>query len=931
MTAWHRLAPADAARELATDPARGLTAADAARRLLEHGPNALVERAVKGPWSIARDQLTSTMVVVLMAAAGISALVGDLVDAAAILAIVILNAVLGFSQEYRAERSMAALQRMAVPHVRVRRGGSIEEIAAPELVPGDVVLLEAGNVVPADLRLIEVANLRTQEAALTGESEPVEKSTEALPAADLAVADRRNMAFMGTLVAHGRGVALVVATGMRTELGHVATLLQTVTREPTPLQRRLDHLGRRLAAIALLIVAVIFVLGLARGEELRLMFLTAVSMAVAAVPEGLPAVVTIALALGAQRMLARNALIRKLAAVEALGSVTVICSDKTGTLTQNRMTVAVLEPADGTGRLETRTAVDLSAWMPLPPDVNAVPGPGGGEREAAAKAPGRGEGALVLLAAGAALCNDASHDRRDGEAPGQEHTLGDPTEVALVEAAARLGLDKGRLEQRFPRVGELPFESDRKRMTTVHAIPENGSALAALIGGAAGGGGRCLSLTKGAVDGLLSVSSRVWQEGSAGPLDAARRRQIEEAHDRLAGDGMRVLGLALRFVPRPSGPLDAIEIERELVFVGLLGLIDPPRPEARPAVDTCFAAGIRPVLITGDHPLTARSIARELGIDAGRVVSGVDLDRLSAEELSATLSEASVFARVSPAHKLRIVDALQRQGQIVAMTGDGVNDAPALKRADIGVAMGIAGTDVSKEAADAVLLDDNFATIVAAVEEGRVIYDNVRKFVRYLLTTNSAELLLMLIAPFAGMPLPLLPLQILWINLVTDGPPALTLALEPAEPGVMERPPYPPAESIFARGLGVHIVWVGVLMAALTLAVGYLYWRAGDPAWQTVVFTTAALAQMGHVLGIRVTGASLWSAGLFSNTWLAAAVALTVLLQAAVVYVPALQEIFSTRALDAGQIAASVAVGGIVLLAVEGEKWLSRRRAEARA
>jgi Ca2+-transporting ATPase len=895
---WYQANTAMAAAQLGVDIAHGLPADEAHRRRQHYGPNELIERAGRPPAAILRDQLTGTMVLVLIAAAVVSAAIGDLHDALAIAAIVLLNAILGFTQEFRAERAMRALKQLAVPRVRVRRDGLVREIAASDLVPGDVVLLEAGNVVAADARIVEAANLRVQEAALTGESGAVGKQSDRVVGEGLPIGDRRNMAFMGTSVVQGRGMAIVTGTGMETELGTIAATLQDVRREQTPLQRRLDALGRALALAALAIVSVVFVLGLARGEPLRLMFLTAVSMAVAAVPEGLPAVVTIALALGAQRMLRRRALIRKLSAVETLGAVTVICSDKTGTLTENRMGVSVIEVP---GR---RVALDAAraAHEHVPEDL-----------------------AITLLLTGAALCNDAA---LQGDAA-HLRAVGDPTEAALVDAAATFGLRKDDLDRRFPRVGEVPFESERKRMTTVHTLPGAWLPLEQAIHGAwaLGNDGEPshVAFTKGAVDRLVELCTAVWDGGQLRPLDENGRREIMRIHDRLAADGMRVLGVAFRALgPAP----DIAAVEADLVYAGLLGLIDPPRSEVRQSIATCTAAGIRAVMITGDHPLTARHVAARLGLRVGdRVITGADLAAMSPQDLDAVVGTASVFARVSPQHKLRIVEALQRRGDVVAMTGDGVNDAPALRRADIGVAMGITGTDVSKEAADAVLLDDNFATIVSAVEEGRIIYDNIRKFVKYLLATNSSELWLMLVAPLAGMPLPLLPLQILWINLVTDGPTALLLGVEPAERGVMQRPPRPPGQSIFAGGLGQHVIWVGMLMAALTCGTGYWYWRAGAAQWQTMVFTTLALSQMAHVLAIRSSTESLVRTGVFTNPLLAGAVAVTVALQMALIYIPALQQIFSTTPLSAIDLLWCGAVAGTIFVAVEAEKWLLRRPA----
>ncbi|MEQ1869320.1 MAG: cation-translocating P-type ATPase [Vicinamibacterales bacterium] len=923
MRPWYEVDSDAAAAQLGTDPERGLTASDAARRLAADGPNELVDSGGRSAWSIAWEQLTATMVVLLIVAAAVSVAVGDYKDAVAIFAIVVLNAVLGFYQEFQAEKAIAALKRLAVPRVKVRRDGHVLEVSARDLVAGDVMLLEAGNIVAADGRVVGAANLRAQEAALTGESQPVEKDPAAISApgdgSAVAVGDRRNMVFMGTAVTYGRGHAVVTDTGMRTQLGAIATMLQAVPREPTPLQKRLDQLGGRLAIAALAIVAVVFLMGLTRGEGLRVMFLTAVSMAVAAVPEGLPAVVTIALALGAQRMLRRHALIRKLAAVETLGSVTVICSDKTGTLTENRMRAAILEVADRRVELADGMTLRLDAWTRA-----------GTQQVAATDEHTDTHAGLALLLTGGALCNDAVLEGDGTDASTQGTAVGDPTETALVSAAAHAGLSKSHLERQFPRMAEVPFESERKRMTTIHGWPVDSMPLAdvlrpALSADAGAARLQHVAFTKGGVDQLIGISRHVWVGRASERLDEEWASRIVRANDRLASDGMRVLGVGFRLLDGLPDDRTHQNIEQDLTFVGLVGILDPPRAEARDAVATCVAAGIRPVMITGDHPLTAGYIARVLGIAAGnRILTGAEVERMSPAELVDAVGDVSVFARVSPEHKLKIVEALRQRGDIVAMTGDGVNDAPALKRAHIGVAMGITGSDVSKEAADIVLLDDNFATIVAAVEEGRVIYDNIRKFVKYLMTTNSAELWLMFAAPFLGMPLPLLPLQILWINLVTDGPTALTLGVEPAERGVMQRLPYPPNESIFARALGAHVIWMGIVMAALTLGVGYWYWHAGDPRWRTMVFTTLAFSQMAHVMAIRSSTDSLFSVGVLSNRWLAAAVAGTVSLQLVVVYVPLFNRLFDTLPLSGGDLILATLLASVVLAVVEIEKVVRR-------
>ncbi len=904
MTTWYRMETEDTLLSLETDLERGLAPGEARRRLAEHGPNELVDRGLKNPWRILWEQLTAIMVVILIIAAVISAILGDYKDAVAILVIVVLNAVLGFTQEYRAEKAMAALKKLAVPVVKVRRDGHIQEILARELVPGDIILLEAGNAVPADARLLESTSLHTQEAALTGESEPVDKYTHAIRGEHLPLGDRRNMLFMGTIVTYGRGVAVVVETGMNTELGHIAEMIQTVVREPTPLQRRLEQLGRGLAIAALGIVGVVFVLGLLRGEDARLMFLTAISMAVAAVPEGLPAVVTIALALGAQRMLRRRALIRKLPAVETLGSVTVICSDKTGTLTENRMTVTVLDVFGATQSFDTI----LSKGVPV---LDA-------ELAAMEKPQVR---SLGLLIKAATLCNDAVLEKVPDEG-GYYRAIGDPTEGALVVAGASVGLLKAELDTRWPRVAEVPFTSERKRMTTIHRVTVTSSQTDAPW---------CdspfVAFGKGAVDGLLDITDHVWAGDQIVPLTDELHQRIMVANDALARDGQRVLGVVFRPLDALPEKADEQIVEREMVFVGMVGLMDPPRPEVKEAVQTCKTAGIRPVMITGDHVLTAISIARELDIAVdGHALTGRELAQMSVDDLDDLVVDVPVYARVSPEHKLKIVQALQNKGHIVAMTGDGVNDAPALKKADIGVAMGITGTDVSKEAADMVLLDDNFATIVAAVEEGRVIYDNVRKFIKYTMTSNAGEIWVMLLAPFLGMPLPLLPLQILWVNLMTDGLPGLALTLEPAERDTMRRPPYHPKENIFGRGLGIDVLWVGLLMGLVSLGMGFWAWGTGRPDWQTMVFTTLTLSQMGNALAIRSGRDSLFKIGLLSNKPLLGAVLLTFVLQMAVVYVPFLQDLFKTVALPFTDLLISLALSTLVFWGVELQKWFLRRR-----
>ncbi|MBN1668318.1 MAG: cation-translocating P-type ATPase [Anaerolineales bacterium] len=901
---WHVLEVQETLDALQTDPEVGLSEAEASQRLAQYGRNELVEHGVKSPWKILFEQFKETMVIVLMIAAVVSVIVGDMKDAIAILAIVVLNAILGFVQEYRAERAMAALKQMAAPLVRVRRDGHVKEIDSHLLVPGDVVLLEAGNAIPADARLVESINLRVTEASLTGESQPVDKNVAALDQMDLPLGDRHNMVYMGTAVNYGRGTAVIAETGMRTQLGKIAEMIQTVDGEQTPLQKRMSQLGRSLALAALAIVAVVFVLGLLRGEDIGEMFLTAVAMAVAAIPEGLPAVVTISLALGAQRMLRRQALIRKLPAVETLGSVTVICSDKTGTLTENRMTVTVLDVLGETQHVETL----LNRGTPML-DAEAR----SGERPQVRS--------LGLLTKAAALCNDAVLEE-DPNSSDCCYTIGDPTEGALVVAAAKLGLWKPDLEQRWPRVAEVPFTSERKRMTTVHRVaitPEDPSD-------APWRTAPYVAFCKGAVDEMLDITTQVWSGDQAIPVTEELRQRILSANNELAQNGQRVLGVAFR--PLAELPQESSEetLEAEMTFIGLVAMIDPPRPEVKEAVETCQTAGIRPVMITGDHPLTAKRIAQDLGISSdSQIITGQQLSKMTTADLDQVVEDVSVYARVSPEHKLKIVEALQKRGHIVAMTGDGVNDAPALRRSDIGVAMGITGTDVSKEAADMVLLDDNFATIVRAVGEGRTIYDNVRKFIKYTMTSNAGEIIVMLLAPFFGMPLPLTALQILWINLVTDGLPGLALGLEPPERNTMKRPPYAPGESIFARGMGPHILWVGPLMGLVSLGVGLWGFLTDNPYWPAMVFTTLTLSQMGHALAVRSNQDSLFRIGLLSNKPMLGAVLLTFVLQMIITYVPVFHDIFGTMALPLPELLISLGASTLIFWAVEIEKLIKRR------
>ncbi|MBP6786107.1 MAG: cation-translocating P-type ATPase [Candidatus Promineofilum sp.] len=915
-TEWYKLSVEQALSEVGVTTEEGLTSAEAQKRLAQYGPNELQEKAGRSRLKIIWEQFSNILTVLLILAAIVSMVLGDWIEAIAILVIVILNGVLGYTQEYRAEQSMAALKKMSVPVVRARRDGRLVEISARELVPGDMVVLETGNILPADGRVTESVNLRVEEAALTGESEPVSKDPALIFDSGLALGDRKNMVYSGTLVNYGRGEFVVTATGMDTELGHIANLIQGVEEENTPLQNRLDRLGRVLAWGAIALVAAVIVLGLLRDEtDYQELLLTAVSLAVAAVPEALTAVVTIALSLGAQRMLKRQALIRRLPAVETLGSVTIICSDKTGTLTLNRMTVQVLDLANHAFRF-IQTGDGNRLHLERVAGEDPIPG---------------ATPALDLLLISGALNSDATLSDIDSDAA----SIGDPTEAALVDAAAQANLRKPELDRAFPRLAEVPFDSTRKRMTTLHKMPDEAVELPPSLAPVwqrlyetSEASAPYVAFTKGAIDGLLDISPRLWIDGQIIPLDDAWRQRIMSAHDEMAAKGMRVLGVALRPWDSPPDEKTESSLEQDLILLGMVGMIDPPRPEVKDAVARCKAAGIRPIMITGDHPLTARHIARQIGIsDNDNFITGQELDRISPSELEARAREVSVFARVSPEHKLRLIDVYQRQGNIVSMTGDGVNDAPALKKADIGVAMGITGTDVAKSAAEMVLLDDNFATIVAAVEEGRIIYDNIRRFIKYLLTCNVSEIAVMLIGPFLGMPLPLLPLQILWMNLVTDGLPALALGIEPPEKDVMARPPYSATESVFGRGMPTFIIVFGVVLSLLALGTGFGLYAEGDPAWRTVLFTTLVFSQLGMALSVRSERESLLRTGLLTNKPMLGAIILTIALQLVLIYWGPAQFIFNTTALGLRDLIISFVTGMLVIVLVEIWKVFARARA----
>ncbi|GAB4058296.1 cation-translocating P-type ATPase [Uliginosibacterium sediminicola] len=864
---WHAQAADALAAELGVELATGLSAAEVAARTVKFGPNALREKPPRPRWRMFADQFADFMILVLLVAAVLSGLMGDAKDAAAIIVIVVLNAGIGFVQELRAAKAMAALKKMAGSRAQVRREGQSLDVPAEEIVPGDVLLLEAGDVVAADLRLIEVAQLKLDESLLTGEAVPSEKTAAALTAGKLPLGDQRNIAFKGTIVSYGRGVGIVVATGMQTELGKIAGILDAAVEPATPLQKRLAVFGRWLLIATLAICAAFFVICLLRGQPLVLMLMTAVSLTVAAIPEALPAVVSISLALGARRMVQQHVLVRRLPAVETLGSVTYICSDKTGTLTENRMRMVVLH-ATRPLRFDAEPPPEIPASEPWPSLMRAL-----------------------------ALSNDATRNE-DGT------VSGDPTEVALFKAAFDAGFAKAELEKAAERVFELPFDSDRKRMSTVHRHDSG-----------------FIAYTKGAPESVLPLCrAALGEQGEASFDDKAMLSTAEG----MAAEGLRVLAVAQRhWTAQPHK--DEQGIEAELVFLGLIGLIDPARPEAQSAIALCRSAGIRAVMITGDHPATACAVARQLGMQGEAVLSGPQLTAMNDEDFAARVADIEVYARVDPAQKIRIVEALQKRGEFVAMTGDGVNDAPALKRADIGIAMGKGGTDVAREASSLILLDDNFATIVQAVREGRRIFDNIRKFIRYAMTGNSAEIWTLFLAPLLGLPIPLLPIHLLWVNLITDGLPGLALAVEPAERGLMQRPPRPPAENIFAHGLWQSILIVGLAVAALSLGVQAWAIETGSAHWQTMVFTVLTLSQLAMVLGMRSERASVFKAGLFSNRPLIGAVLISVALQMATLYVPALNTIFRTAPLSFAELAICLLLSALALFIVELEKLLRRR------
>ena len=877
---WHVTSVDETLDRLASGVA-GLAGVEAERRLHVHGPNELQASTRESAWKTLLGQFQNVLILILLAATIVSGVLGHTLEAIVITVIVLFAVLLGFIQEYRASRALEALRRMAAPVARVLRDRQEVVLPARELVPGDVVVLRAGDRVPADVRLIQAINLAVDEAALTGESAAVEKTSAPLEDSHLPLGDRVNLAYAGTMVVHGRGQAVVVATGMSTEFGRIARMVETVEASRTPLQENLDRLGATLGKAALVVVAVVVIIGLARGLPVIEMLLFGIALAVAVVPEALPAVVTISLAIGVRRMVKRHALVRRLPIVETLGSTSVVCSDKTGTLTRNEMTVRHVYVGGhryeltGAGYDPAGEILDNGRAIDPPEDVR------------------------TLLGA-AALASDAALVTREG----RWQVEGDPTEGALVVAAAKAGLRAADLNAREPRSAEIPFTSERRRMTTLHTTPAG-----------------VIAYSKGAADELLPTCTRQLQAGDELPLADADRDGIRAVEQRLASDGLRVLAVA-----RKAGPT-VQDAESGMTLLGLIAMMDPPRSEARTAVETCDAAGIRPVMITGDHPLTATTIARELELlDSRRVVTGRELAGMSDDDLKRQVAEIGVYARVSPADKLRVVEAWQSRGEVVAMTGDGVNDAPALKKADVGIAMGITGTDVSREAADMTLLDDNFATIVAAVEEGRIVFGNIKKYLMYLLSCNVGEIVLLAGAVIAGLPLPLSAVQILYVNLATDGLPALALAVDPPEPDLMRRKPRDPRIGVFTRPVIAILLIAGVWSALVNIALLTGLIQGGRPVPEVMAMTFVALVliQFFNAYNCRSDRLTAFRRP-FANRWLNAAIVWELLLLGAIVYVPFLQQAFGTFPLAASDWLLAVALAFTIVPVVEGVKWMSRR------
>ncbi|WP_052465225.1 calcium-transporting P-type ATPase, PMR1-type [Thermotoga profunda] len=875
MKDFYRMKTEDVCKDMQVDPGNGLTNQEAKKRLEKYGPNEIAQKKRRTIWQMFFSQFTDFLIIILLVAAVVSIIVGEGIDAVLIIIIVLLNATLSTIQESKAEKSLQLLKKMAAPMAKVIRDGVVQTISSREIVPGDVVLLETGNYVPADGRLIEAVNLSVSEAALTGESQPVDKTTDVIDKDKLPIGDRLNMVYSGTIVAKGRGKAIVTSTGNETELGKIAKMLSEMEEEETPLQKNLEKLGKQIGVIILAICAIVFIVGIFEGNPLLEMFLTSVSLAVAAVPEGLPAVVTIVLALGMYNMVKRNAVIRRLQAVEALGSVNVICSDKTGTLTKNEMTVVKYY---------------------LHPSIFF-------EHEQAKQNKSK---SLQLLLTGATLCNDSFITMKDGN----RITSGDPTEIALAVAAFDLGIEKATLEEKMPRIHEIPFDSDRKMMTTIHKDQD-----------------KTLSFTKGAPDVVIRNCDRyMTEDGQIKKLTDHDKELILQHNTQMAQEGLRVLAVAFKELQNN----DFSNLENDMIFLGLMGMIDPPRPEVKQALEKCQTAGIRVIMITGDHKVTAQTIAKELNIldSNDMVLTGSDLIEMDVDQLVQVVEKVKVYARVSPNDKLKIVEALKKIGRVVAMTGDGVNDAPALKKSDIGVAMGITGTDVSKDASDMVLTDDNFASIVAAVEEGRKIFDNIRKVVYYLLSCNISEVATIFISILLRLPLPLIPVQILWMNLVTDGLPALALGVEPAEPDIMRRPPRDPKEGIMSKDVLTSIFIGGILLSILTLFVyGWALMEHDQiELLRTMVFFTLCTGQLMHAFNSKSLRFSLFKVGIKNNPKLIMANLASFGLLLAVIYVPGLQNVFGTTNLTGKQLIVSIFAASMTIPLYELVKVIRYRK-----
>jgi len=899
---WYQKSIDEVCSELGTDPGRGLSSQEAKARLEKYGPNELAQQ--KGPsiFQMFLEQLKDYMVIILLIASVISIFVGEITDSLIIIAIVIINACLGVYQEYRASQALEALKKLSAPNAKVLRDGEPVTIPSRELVPGDVVILETGDYMPADLRLLSTVNLKVEEAALTGESVPVEKHADARLDDEVALGDQKNSGFMGTVITYGRGTGVVTATGMNTVIGGIAAMIQEAEEEDTPLQKKLKQMGKLLGTGCLVICALVFVLGLLRGEEALGMFMTAISLAVAAIPEGLPAVVTIVLAIGMQRLVKKNAIMKKLHAVETLGGTTVICSDKTGTLTQNQMTIVKMYVP---GR---EISVEGEGYKPV-----------GNMYEGGKVLNLEQEPAVRRLLEVQALCNDARLEQSAGAAAEEWRIIGDPTEGAMIVAAAKAGIKREEINGSYPRINEIPFDSERKLMTTFHSTGE----------------GAILACTKGAPDILIERCTKIMR--SDGTIEAIteedKKTALEENH-KLASEALRVLAMAFRQVDSVKDMPTSEEYERDLVFCGLVGMIDPPRPEAIEAVKVCKTAGIRVVMITGDYKDTAAAIAKQLGIieDSDQVLDGTALNRLSDEEFAEAVKTVNVYARVSPEHKVKIVQTIKKHGNIAAMTGDGVNDAPALKRADIGIAMGITGTDVTKESADMIITDDNFASIVSAVEEGRVIFSNIRKFVFFLMSCNVGEVLIIFISMLLGWPIPLLPIHLLWVNLLTDAFPALALGTEKMEPGLMQQKPRDPNASIIDRSMIVSIIVQSCVMTAAILASFYIGWTSGgEELGRTYALMTMCLSEILRAYTCRSEKHTAFKLGFFGNSKLNLATVGCIILLVLIAVVPALREVFSLAKLSIFDWDWIVGLSILPFIFGELTKVIKNRRSNAKA